>query len=70
MIIILYYCSHHVLCDFVLCVKLLQVLLGALLLRIGSEVSLDQIVHYVVLSYALNSNSTLDKVNGKRMKSA
>ena len=54
--------SHHILGDLVLFIELLQVFLRTLLLRVGSQVSLNQVVHNVILSHTLDVNSTLDDV--------
>ena len=51
--------THHVFRDLVLSIEFLQVFLRPLLLWIGSQVCLNQIVNDVVLPHTLHSKSTL-----------
>ena len=54
--------THHVFSDLVLGVKFLQVLLWSLLVRVGTEIGIHKVVHYVVLTDTLHLVTTLSEM--------
>ena len=60
--------SHHVSSDLVLSIQFLQVFLWSLLMRVGSQVGLNQVVHNVVFADTLNTITTLDGEKQRKRK--